>query len=204
MCTSPQAGNWNSWWFSIHHPVTCMLLPCLCQILTFTPTFIFKVQHQFKNQFKNRLCLFLFNQQSLLCLSRDTCSINLCFVQRSLTLTLSMSQKATMQIFCIFTLLTLVFDNILAWSSLHYCLKWDSSSLCAALQESKPKEGYLQLFPGSNSINAETQENPGKHLLTGEEKGRAGYILLVCWSKRLVIMSTEITNEQILTCQIWA
>lgn len=95
-----------------------MLLPCLCQILTFTPTFIFKVQHQFKNQFKNRLCLFLFNQQSLPCLSRDTCSINLCFVQRSLTLTLSMSQKATMQIFCIFTLLTLVFDNI--WLEVHY------------------------------------------------------------------------------------
>lgn len=34
-------------------------------------------------------------------------------------------------------------------------------------------------FPGSR-INAETQENPGKHLLTEEEKGRAGYALLVC------------------------
>lgn len=35
-------------------------------------------------------------------------------------------------------------------------------------------------FPGSNRIYAETQENPGKHLLTEEEKAKAGYALLVC------------------------
>lgn len=54
--------------------------------------------------------------------------------------------------------------------------------MCCSPREQTPcfSLGYMQVFPGSNSINAETQENPGKHLLTGEEKGWAGYALLVC------------------------
>lgn len=167
----------------------------------------FKVQHQFKNQFKNRLCLLLFNQQSLLCLSRDTWGINLCFVQRSLTLTLIMSQKATMQIISVFSLCLLLY---LITFGLKF-IKWLSQVgqfilVCCSPRQQTPcfSLGYIQLFPGSNSISAETQDNPGKHLLTGEEKGSAGYALLVCWSKKLVIMSIEITNEQISTFQIWA
>lgn len=167
----------------------------------------FKVQHQLKNQFKNRLCLFLFNQQSLLCLSRGTPGINFCFVQKSLTLTLITSQKATMQIISVFSLCLLLY---LITFGLKFITRLSQLRqfflVCCSPREQTPcySLGYIQLFPGSNSINAGTQENPGKHLLTGQEKGRAGYALLVCSSKRLVIMSTEITSEQFLTSQIWA
>lgn len=141
-----------------------------------TPAFIFtfKVQHQFKNQFKNGLCLLLFNQQSLLCLSREASGINLCFVQRSLTLTLIMSQKATMQIISAFSLCLLLHLITFGLKFITWLSQVGQFVLvCCSPREQTPCSslGYIQLFHGSNSINAETQENPGKHLLTGEEKG---------------------------------
>lgn len=188
--------------------------PCNLHVLTlFMPNpdlytcfyLYFKVQHQFKNQFKNRLCLFLFNQQPFLC--PKTPGINLCFAQKSLTLTLIMSQKATMQIISAFSLCLLL--DLITFG-LKFITRLSQGGqlfpVCCSPREQTPcfSLGHIQLFSGSNSINAGTEENPGKHLLTGEEKGRAGYALLVCWSKRLVILSTEITSEQFLTFQIWA
>lgn len=141
----------------------------------------FEVQHQFKNQCKNRLCLFLFNQQSLPCLSRETPGINLWFVQRSLSLTLIMSQKATMEIISVFSLCLLLY---LVTFGLKFITRLSQVGqfflVCCSPREQMPcfSLGYIQLFPGSNSINAGTQENPGKHLLTGEEKEG---LLMVCW-----------------------
>lgn len=51
--------------------------------------------------------------------------------------------------------------------------------VCCSTREQTPcfSLGYIQLFAKSNSINAETQENSGRHLSGGEEKRRTGFAL---------------------------
>lgn len=128
------------------------------------------------------------HQQSLSCLSRDTSGVYLCFVQRSLTLPLIMLQRTTMQIiyvfsFCLpFYLITfdLKFITSLSqvWQIIPVCCFTRPQTPCLAL-------GYVQLFARSNSINAETQENSGRHLPRGEDKRGAGFAL-ECWSKKVL------------------
>lgn len=156
--------------------VTFMFLHCLCQILTFEPAFIFKVQHQFKNQFKNRLTSFY--SINSLCLFRETPGNKPLFCPKISYIDIYNVTKSTMQIISVFSLCSLLYLVTIGLKFITRLSQVGQSFLvCCSPREQTPC--FSQLFPGSNSTNAETQENPGKHLLTGEEKGRAGYALLV-------------------------
>lgn len=107
------------------------------------------------------------SSQSLFCLSRQTSGIYLCFVQRSLRSMLIMLHRTTMRIIYVFSLcllLRLVTFGLKFITSLSEV--WQITPACCSTRQQTPcfSLGYAQLFARSNSTNAETQENSGRHL----------------------------------------
>lgn len=82
---------------------------------------------------------------------------------------------------------------------------WQIIPVCCLPREQTPGFSlrYTELFARSHSINAETQENSGRHLPRGEGRRRAGFAL-ECWYKRLSNCQHRNARWMILNFQIWA